>query len=807
MRGRTLPEHPEPVVRCLSSHPTSPDFQLCQPAAMQLKHPMPPVLSDARRRQNIPSTPWTRLLAWLVALIATRSLFFSEAFKRERLTQPIIAMTETSKGSSVVVLRLACTVLLLACSALAMRAQAQPTLQSVVTTERVRAELLAHAPDGVEPGKAVWVGLQLAHQPEWHSYWKNSGDSGLPTQLQWTLPAGIVAGDIAWPVPKKFLIGNLANYGYGGTVLLPVPLTVTPQFKPSLLGADLEIKLKAQWLVCRQVCVPEEGEFALKFPALSTTALNADAFNASFQAQPQPLTGASTVRIDGTTLKVSVPGLPAEVQGKVLGFFPEAGAVIETAAQWTQVWQGKVWAASVPLSPYRSQSPAVMPLVLTLGDKGWRTEAQVMGQWPAAASVPPAPDEALRRNSQSQPTPAPSLTFAAALLGALLGGLILNLMPCVFPVLAIKVTGFARHADDRRGHRISGLAYTAGVVISFVLLGALLVGLRAAGEQLGWGFQLQSPLVVAGLAALFTVIGLNLAGMFEFGPFLPGKLASMESRHPVVNSFLSGVLAVAIASPCTAPFMGASLGLAVTLPTAQALLVFAALGFGMALPYLAASWLPAVAKLLPRPGPWMATLRTFMAFPMFATVSWLMWVLGQQSGVNGAASLIVLLVAMSMVIWALTLRGRARSIVGGISVAVFALLAWHAGQNITAINARPATGASAESWQPWEPGRVEQLLATGRPVFVDFTAAWCVTCQYNKRTTLADQSVLADLAAKNVALVRADWTRRDAAITAALGQLGRNGVPVYVLYQSGRAPLVLSEVLSVDEVRTAVAAL
>ncbi|OOG36782.1 protein-disulfide reductase [Polaromonas sp. A23] len=680
----------------------------------------------------------------------------------------------------------------------------------MVTTERARAELLAHAPDGVEPGKALWVGLQLAHQPEWHTYWKNSGDSGLPTQLQWTLPPGVEAGEIAWPIPKKYPIGNLANYGYSGTVLLPVPLTVTPQFKPSLLGGDLEIKLKAQWLICRQECVPEEGEFALKIPARSATALYADVFNASFQAQPRPLAGAGTVRIDGGMLRVSVPGLPAEAHGKVLGFFPETKEVIETAAPVTQSWDGKVWNAVVPLSLQRSQSPAVMPLVLTLGDKGWRTEAQVVGQWPqvvAATGVSPALEEALRRNSLSQPAPAVSLTLAAALLGALLGGLILNLMPCVFPVLAIKVMGFARHADDRRAHRVSGLAFSAGVVLSFVLLGALLIGLRAAGQQLGWGFQLQSPLVVATLAALFTVIGLNLAGVFEFGAFLPSKLATLESRHPVANSFLSGVLAVAIASPCTAPFMGASLGLAVTLPTPQALLVFAALGFGMALPYLAAGWIPAVARLLPRPGPWMVTLRQFMAFPMFATVTWLLWVLGQQSGIDGAASLLVLLVAMSMVIWSLTLIGRSRGIVGGISLVVLALLMWHAGQNITAVDARPTTAASDGAWQPWEPGRVEQLLATGRPVFVDFTAAWCVTCQYNKKTTLANPAVLADLSAKNVALVRADWTRRDPAVTEALGQLGRNGVPVYVLYQSGRQPVVLSEVLSVDEVRAAVASL
>lgn len=722
----------------------------------------------------------------------------------------IAKIESVSKRAPRAFAQLACALLLIVSSAFALRVQAQPA-KSVVTTERARAELLAYAPEGVEPGKPLWVGLQLAHQPEWHTYWKNSGDSGLPTQLRWTLPPGVEAGEIAWPIPKKYPIGNLANYGYSGTVLLPVPLTVTPQFKPSLLSGNLEIKLKAQWLICRQECVPEEGEFALKIPARSATALYADVFNASFQAQPRPLAGAGTVRIDGSTLKVSVPGLPAEAHGKVLGFFPETNEVIETAAAITQSWDGNVWNAVVPVSAQRSQSPALMPLVLTLGDRGWRTEAPVIGQWPqvaAAAGVSPALEEALRRNSLSQPASAVSPTFAAALLGALLGGLILNLMPCVFPVLAIKVMGFARHADDRRGHRVSGLAFSAGVVVSFVLLGAILVGLRAAGQQLGWGFQLQSPLVVAALAALFTVIGLNLAGVFEFGAFLPNRLATLESKHPVANSFLSGVLAVAIASPCTAPFMGASLGLAVALPAPQALLVFAALGFGMALPYLAAGWIPGIAKLLPRPGPWMVTLRQFMAFPMFATVTWLLWVLGQQSGIDGAASLLVLLVAMSMLIWSLTLVGRSRGFVGGVSVVVFALLMWHAGQNITAVDAaRPATVASEGSWQAWEPGRVEQILATGRPVFVDFTAAWCVTCQYNKKTTLANPAVMADLSAKNVALVRADWTRRDPAVTAALGQLGRNGVPVYVLYQNGRSPVVLSEILSVDEVRAAIASL
>ena len=684
--------------------------------------------------------------------------------------------------------------------------------KTVVTTERVRAELLAHAPEGVQPGKPVWVGLQLAHQPEWHTYWKNSGDSGLPTELQWTLPAGIEAGDIAWPVPKKIPIGHLANYGYEGTVLLPVPLTITPAYKPPLLGGDAEIKLKATWLVCKKECIPEDGEFTLKLPVRSTTALHAQAFDAAFAAQPRAVVAGtagaipdSTARIDGDALAVTVQGLPVELRGKTLDFFPETPEVIDNGARWTQAWQGSAWTARVPLSAQRSGSPGVMPVVLGHQGHGWRSELKVVGNWPAAPvaaapGVPPALEAALRENAAAPASG--SISFAAALLGALLGGLILNLMPCVFPVLAIKVVGFTRHADDRRGHRIGGLAYTAGVVVSFIALAATMLALRAAGEQLGWGFQLQSPGVVAALAALFTLVGLNLAGVFEFGSVLPNSVATLEARHPVANAFLTGVLAVAIASPCTAPFMGASLGLAVGLPAPQALLIFAVLGLGMALPYLAASWIPAFARWLPRPGAWMDTFRRLMAFPMFATVAWLVWVLGQQSGIDGAGALLALLVALSMVVWALTLRGRTRVALASVALAGLALVGWSTGGAIT----RPASQPVADNsrWEPWAPDRVEQLVASGRPVFVDFTAAWCVTCQYNKKTTLADRALLAEFEARQVAMLRADWTRRDPAITAALAKLGRNGVPVYVVYRPGRAPVVLSEILGVDEVRSAI---
>ena len=716
-------------------------------------------------------------------------------------------------------------------------AWAAGSAKEVVTTPHVRAELVAHAPDGVSPGATVWVGLQLAHQPEWHTYWKNAGDSGLPTALTWTLPAGVEAGDIAWPLPRKIPIGTLANYGYEGTVLLPVPLTITPDFKMPLMASStsaLDIQLKASWLVCRKECIPEEGEFALSLPLHSSTAFNTSAFEQARAAQPQALAAEpkSSVQVAGNSLQVSVKGLPASAQGKTLEFFPEVPELIHTAAvsgkDWTQQWDGPVWNATIPLAEHRSQSPDHLPLVLALAEAdrtpgqawGWRTQAAVSGTWPATAVATPvsaALQAALDSNALTSPTSNAAQpaavgmgTFVVALLGALVGGMLLNLMPCVFPVLAIKVLGFARHTDDRRAHRRAGWAYTAGVVLSFLLLGAAMLGLRAAGAELGWGFQLQSPVVVASLAALFTLIGLNLAGVFEFGQFVPSSVASAQARNPLVNDFLSGVLAVVVASPCTAPFMGASLGLALGLPALQALALFAALGVGLALPYLVASLVPAFARWLPRPGPWMHTLRRMLAFPMFATVAWLVWVLGQQSGIDGAGALLALLVALSAVVWALTLRGRTRLVLAPLVAALFVLLVAGIGSAIVtppAALAAAAPGGTSTRWQPWSEPQVAALTASGQPVFVDFTAAWCVTCQVNKKTTLSNSGVLADFDSRKVALLRADWTRRDPAITAALAALGRNGVPVYVLYRPGQTPLVMTEILTPGEVRAALATL
>jgi thiol:disulfide interchange protein/DsbC/DsbD-like thiol-disulfide interchange protein len=720
---------------------------------------------------------------------------------------------------------------------------------SVVQTDQVRAELVAHAPQGLTPGAPIWLGLLLKHQPHWHTYWKNPGDSGLPTTLTWTLPAGLQAGDIAWPTPQKIRIETLVNLGYEGEVLLPVPVTVAPDFKPDALARDVTVQLSAMWLVCREECIPQEGQFTLRIPVQGSTAMQGDAFTAAWAAAPKPHSGAAKASVNADGMALQIAGLPASWQGKALQAFPEAPAVLHTPAIPTatdtvrsgtaqrdgeQGWDKGLWTAHIPLSAQRFESPTAVDWVLVNGTERLRVSAPVSGNWPATDAPPSVPaalqaaldanaNGAAPANTQAGATSLPSNTswseLAWVLAAALLGGLILNLMPCVLPVLAIKVLGFAVHADQPRAQqRAQGLAYTAGVVASFLALGGLLLALRAGGEQLGWGFQLQTPAVVATLALLFTLIALNLAGWLRVGNLLPQRLATLQLRHPVAEALLSGVLAVAVASPCTAPFMGASLGYAIALPAAQALGIFAALGLGLALPYLAASWVPAVGRWLPKPGAWMETLRHFLAFPMAATVLWLLWVLGHLNGVDAAASWAVLLLLVGLLVWALGLQGRTRLAIATLSVAAGAFWMGAAGHLVlknqeffdatgTKTNSATSTVTAGQDWQAWSPQSVDAALAQGRPVFVDFTAAWCITCQVNKRTTLGQAEVVADFAQRNVALLRADWTRRDPAITQALQALGRSGVPVYVLYAPGKTPVVLSELLSPAQVHGALAML
>jgi len=717
------------------------------------------------------------------------------------------------------------------CWALAIALMSGPTAHAaaVVTTDQVRAELLVHAPGGLRPGEPAWLGLKIVHKKGWHTYWLNPGDSGLPTQLQWQLPAGLQAGDIEWPVPSRLPIGPLMNHGYEGTLLLPVPLTVTQP----LPDTPLTIRLRADWLVCEDVCIPEGGDFSLTLPAgtaRSALAREAALFEQAQARQPVTWPGAvASARVDGQGLQLTLKGLPPAWQGKRLAVFPMDPHVLSPSVEPQAHWGSAEWQGLMAYSPQRMEAPAEMGFVVALAEGGKGSppptgtvdapagivlKAAVGGTWPTADAGAPAgsgvPDGAagalggagrpLSINSEGA-----SGWWAAAAL-ALLGGLILNLMPCVFPVLSLKVFGFAADAHNRRALALGGVAYTVGVVVSFTALAALLLALRSSGEQLGWGFQLQSPLFVAALAALFTLIGLNLAGVFEFGSVLPGSLAALRARHPVADSALTGVLAVAVASPCTAPFMGASLGLAVGLPAWQALPVFAAMGLGMALPYLAVSLWPALAHRLPRPGAWMQTLRQALAFPMLATVVWLLWVLGLQTGMDVVALLLAGLLTLALLLWALQQTGRTRLSMAALAMVLLAALVWQ-GRGLkpdasapVSSAGRPGENSNSTRWQVWSPTQLDAALTAGKPVFVDFTAAWCVTCQYNKKTVLADDQVLAAFDRHGVVTLRADWTRRDEAITRALNALGRSGVPVYALYRPGQPPRVLSELPSVREV-------
>ncbi len=719
-------------------------------------------------------------------------------------------------------------------------AWAQGVPSAVVSTPQLRAELVAHAPQGVQAGQPLWVGLQLTHQPEWHTYWRNPGDSGLPTQLDINLPAGITAGDVLFPLPHKLKAGNLTNYGFEKTVLLAVPLSVSKTFKANA-SQTLDIQVHANWLVCRLECIPQEGDFALRIPTNSSFAPHTAAFEALLAEQPKPWPSVkATTRFEAQHMVLQVSGLPTSLHGNPLQVFPDTAELVASATEQhpraSQSWQGDVWTVQLPLSHLRLTDPKQVGFLLTSGKgaerQGFAVSAPVTQAWPAVSELPAsetpamalAPNVELSQGFANLWRVDGLIGFVLALLGAFVGGLILNLMPCVLPVLAIKLLGFAQHSRAHRAHRVAGMAYTAGVVLSFLALGAGVLALRAAGEQLGWGFQLQSPVVVSVMAAFFTLIALNLFGLFEFGHILPSRLASFQYKHPVVDAALSGVLAVAVASPCTAPFMGASLGLAFTLPTWQALTIFVAMGLGLAAPYLLASFVPAVARLLPHPGPWMVTLRQLLAFPMLATVVWLLWVLGQQTSLNAAMFALGGLLLLAAFVWALQQHTTAARALAGFIAAAWV---WGALDFAEDLNAPPNTathistaphGSSANSgpesaspasrsWQVWSEAAVAHSLSQGRPVFVDFTAAWCVTCQINKKSTLSNSEVLADFAAHQVTLLRADWTRRDPAITAALTALGRSGVPVYVLHAPGKAPLVLSELLSVRKMKEALATL
>jgi len=559
----------------------------------------------------------------------------------------------------------------------------------------------------------------------------------------------------------------------------------------------------------------------LSLPTRAATSLHAADFDAAWSARPvpAPATLKATAQVDPQqpVMNIRIEGWPGPMVGRRLEIYPEQTEVLNPAAPVAGEWRDGMWTARWPLAASRSTTPGQIDAVLRIDGEPQtlRMTWPVRGTWPDPSLSASA--ETVETHAPKAQAPMPDTTsFLMSLLLAALGGALLNLMPCVFPVLSLKILALSRHPQDGRSLLSGGLAYGAGVVASFVALAGLLLALRAGGEQLGWGFQLQSPAFVIALILLFSLMGLNLAGVWTSSSWLPSSWGGVRLKHPLAESALTGLLAVAVASPCTAPFMGAALGWAIALPTVQALSVFAALGIGMAAPYLLACAVPGWTRWMPRPGPWMETFKQFMAFPMWATALWLLWVLGQQLSLEAVIGTLACVLALGLVAWASQPgRGvtvRALSLVITLGSVAWAWPTWQVSEAPTAAEGTRSTagsiGSPAGEWRPWSNDAVQAALNQGRPVFIDFTAAWCVTCQFNKRTVLSDEAVTSAFMAKGVQLLRADWTRRDPAITQALAALGRNGVPVYVLMRrAGEPGELFSEILSKSDLLRALDAL
>ncbi len=691
---------------------------------------------------------------------------------------------------------------------LAALALAFPAAAAPVNTGHVKLEL---APESatVAPGSTTHVALRQQIAPGWHTYWKNAGDAGLPPELTWTLPADWKAGEIVWPAPKRLPQPPLMTYGYESEVLLPVAITVPASARP---GERAHLSAAVNLLVCADVCIPESGTVEIDLPIAAAAPQPHPVFGAAvasaLAAAPKTAPIEARYRRENGKLLLAMTGGPlkgAEAAGAY--FFPATPRLIDYSA--AQVIERGPDGLTLTLTPAPgSGAPPSGPIagVLTTRAGAWEITASE-GPAPAGAGGLGRAPGAETVSALSSPAVGPGLGLAV--LFGLLGGLLLNLMPCVFPVLAMKAAALARGAHDPATTRRDGLAFLGGVLIAFLSLGAILIAGKAAGQAVGWGFQLQSPAVTAFLAMLIAAIGLNLSGVYDAGTSLQGLGAGLHSRPGPLGAFFAGVLAVVIGAPCTAPFMGVALGWALTAGTLDTLLVFLALGLGLALPYVVLSFSPGALDRLPRPGPWMDSLRRWLAWPMYGTCAFLVWVFAQQSGSAALGFLLtaLLFLALCLQVWGRLQRrdpeGRRTVltlVAAGLALMLAVLFAiWGAAAPPPPQGGRTLEGAELGA-EPWSQARQDALIAEGRPVFVNFTAAWCVSCKVNEQTSLSRPEVAAALRATNTAYLVADWTRRDDAIARALAAQGRSGVPLYVVYRPGAPAKVLPQILTAGTV-------
>lgn len=710
--------------------------------------------------------------------------------------------------------RLLSALLVLAC--LPALALAKPVKKGSVTVELVALQ------DGLQAGQPFWVALKMDHDEHWHSYWLNPG-TGYPTALTWTLPEGFKAGDILWPTPHvvRDTSGKVTGYGYEDQAFLFVQITPPTTLAP---GASVTLKATAEWLMCQSVCMPGEANLELVLPVKAgephADSPPARLFNRNFIALPKPLAGwtATATRDTKTiTLRLKATG-PDSHRPAGLHFFDNEALIDYAAPQNVREENGDMVIELTPAAGAKRDATRLVG-VLSSGN-GWGPPALGKG---ANIDVPFLPGVRASANpgpvatgsgtaATGRPPPA-TTSLIATLALAFVGGMILNLMPCVFPVLGIKILGFVNQSgNDKKKIALHGLTFAAGVLLSFWTLAGALLALRSGGSQLGWGFQLQSPAFVFAMAVFLLIFALNLSGLFEIGLSATGVGGSLQMKEGFAGSFFTGALATLVATPCSAPFLAPALGAALSLSAFESILIFTAIALGLALPYLLLSVFPQAIRLLPRPGAWMETFKQFMAFPLYATVGWLFWVLAGQTKDDDNALLSVAFgfVLVAMAAWAYGRFGQAPGKPGkqrfGLIFAA-ALLAGglYTGWPRTAA-AAPA-GAYQVTWGKWSPEAIAAAQAAGHYVYVDFTARWCATCQTNKATIFHNDEVLAALAKDNVVLLRGDWTNRDPQITAELARWNRSAVPFNLIYAPGQPdPVVLPELLTPARMLEALAA-
>ncbi|MCB5188243.1 thioredoxin family protein [Methylobacillus caricis] len=687
-------------------------------------------------------------------------------------------------------------------------------------TEQVRARLVASV-DSVHAGDEITVGVNQRIIPHWHTYWINPGDSGMATSIDWTLPAGAEAGDIQWPIPHRFTTGPITNYGYSDEVTLLTNIRVPTSLKP---GDTFPVKALVNWLVCDDVCIPQEVKLTLSLPVVAGGADGGKGSELIAKARQQlPLASPWQVSAygqkQGPLLKVAgkvlEPGSKAEVW-----FFPE---------EWGRV--------SHKSKQPRRIDPDALLLQLSAGDNPLVEGEQLKGVlvvskqtrngtlaqgYQLDVKLEPGIAESI---SDQEAVPidgagisaGEDISFYSALLFALLGGIILNLMPCVFPVLSIKALSLLNHSKQSQSQtRRHGWAYTGGVLASFTLLGVALIVLKSAGGQVGWGFQFQSPIFVVLVAYLMFAVGLSLSGVLTIGSSFAGVGSSLAEKPGYSGSFFTGVLATVVATPCTAPFMGGALGYALTQPAVVLLAVFLSLGLGLALPYLLLSHWPSLQRFLPKPGIWMERFKQVLAFPMYAAAVWLVWVLAQQAGPNAVALALAGMVLIALLAWIYEITrhsgNKARHAANTFSALGLLAVLYGSYSGIQLFAGAGATSAASagavteRNWEAYSEQRLDDLRSQGKPVFINLTAAWCITCLVNEQVALSQRSVVEAFSKSGVTYLKGDWTNQDQQITQLLKQFGRSGVPLYILYPASKdaKPQVLPQILTPEIVLNAV---